>query len=378
MLLEKPAAEGIGTGDQTKEAEPSKNLIVGALLDDSLYLFDAALGMPVSGPDDLGATTLIPTPATLAQVLSDATLLPRMGTEESPYGVTVERLKNSQPLVIGDSSLWARRMEGLQNGMPAETTARIFEPLVSHGAFEGVVELVSARLAKVLPEAKVGVWLYPEQQREVRELVSKNEEQSKALAALKDTFKVPEPLLVAAVPDENNPGLQKLLLNFGPSWNVHRNGRVDQILGRPEKAIPAYLKVQDWRTMPPFPKDSPALDEGVEAMVIQQLPQDVKNRHLRAAEEALIWRATCQIQKASFESAAADLEGYLRQLQLTSGLYTGRFRNEANYLVGIALAMSGNSRRGMAFLRNVDSDNSRYDVSQWLIQRWSTQADGAQ
>ena len=130
--------------------------------------------------------------------------------------------------------------------------------------------------------------------------------------------------------------------------------------------------------MPPFPKDSPALDEGVEAMVIQQLPQDVKNRHLRAAEEALIWRATCQIQKASFESAAADLEGYLRQLQLTSGLYTGRFRNEANYLVGIALAMSGNSRRGMAFLRNVDSDNSRYDVSQWLIQRWSTQADGAQ
>lgn len=365
--------------DDEAAVERPHNLIVGALLNDSLYLFDAALGLPVSGPGDLGTAAFSRKPATLTQVLADPTLLSRMSSgDDSPYGVTVESLKNSQPLVIGDSSLWSRRMEGLQNGMPAETPASIFEPLVSHGVFEGVIELVSECISKDLPDAKVGVWLYPEQQREAREVVSRDEEQSRVLAALNDTFKVPEPVLVAVVPDENNPGRQKLNLTFGPSWGVHRNGRVDQILGRPEKAIPAYLKVQDWRMRPPSPKDSPAVAPEVELMIIQQLPQDVKDRHLRAAEEALIWRATCQIQKASYESAAADLEGYLRQLQLATGIYPGRFKNEANYLVGIALAMSGNSRRGMAFLRNVESDNSRYDASRWLIQRWSAQAEKAQ
>lgn len=124
--------------------------------------------------------------------------------------------------------------------------------------------------------------------------------------------------------------------------------------------------------MPPSPDDEP-VDPRLKALAEQQLPDEVKARHLNAAEEALFWRAECQLQKRAYSSAASDLEGYLRQLQSGTSLYPGRFRSEANYLAGFALAMSGNSRRGAAFMRNVDPEDSRYDASQWLVKRWTTQ-----
>ena len=357
------------------EGSVAKNLIVGALLNDSIYLFDAALGLPIASADEPATDALVRKPATLKQLSGDPSVLANMGSgEASPYAITLEQFKKMQPLIVGDSSVWSRRMEGLRNGQPVEVKALVFEALVSCGPFEGLVEIVSEHLSKVLPESNVGVWLYPEQQREARESVGKDTDQSARLEMLNDTFKVPEPIRVGLKPDEKNPGQQKLELTFGASWGTHRRGRIDQIMGRPEQAIPAYLKVQNWRAMPPSPKDE-SIDVGLKTLVTQQLPNDVKARHLNAAEEAIIWRATCQLQKGAFSSAATDLEEYLRQLQSRASVYTGRFKSEANYLAGIAMALSDNSRRGAAFLRKVDSEDSRYDASRWLANRWTTQAE---
>ncbi len=361
--------------DAGQEDSVTKNLIVGALLNDSLYLFDAALGLPIASPDEPATNALVRLPATLTQLLGDPSVLSTMGIdEESPYAVTLDQFKKMQPQIIGDSSVWSRRMEGLRNGQPVEVKALIFEPLVSCGPFEGLVEIVSEHLSKTLPESKVGVWLYPEQQREAWESVSKDTAQSTRLAALNDTFKVPQPVEVGLQSDEKNRGQPKLEFIFGASWGTHRRGRIDQIMGRPEQAIPAYLKVQNWRTFPPSPKDK-SVDSGLKPLAVQQLPDDVKARHLNAAEEAIIWRATCQLQKRAFSSAATDLEGYLRQLQSTSSIYPGRFRSEANYLAGVAMALSDNSRRGAAFLRKVDPEDSRSDAARWLAKRWTTNAE---
>jgi hypothetical protein len=375
---EEPAADAADVTDESPdsaaESESRRPLIVGALLNDSLFLFDVELGLPIPAPDVSGTTAMVRSPATLAQVLSDPSLLSNLGGEDSPYGITAERLKMFQPQIIGESSLWSRRMEGLQNGMPSEITASVFEPLVSYGIFEGVIELVSAHVAKVLPEANVGVWLYPERQRELRESVARNKQQTKMLADLNETFKVPEPFTVSVKQNQDDPGNPIVKFTFGASWRVHRKGRVDQILGRPEKAIPAYLSVQGWRTLPPSPKDSQPIAPNLKPLVIQQLPEDVRSRHQAAAEEAVIWRATCQMQKRGYSSAATDLEAYVRQVP---AIYAGRFKSEANYLAGISLAISGNSRRGAAFLRNVAPETSRYDVSRWLLRRWSAQAEKA-
>lgn len=363
------------SADAGQEDSVTKNLIVGALLNDSLYLFDAALGLPIASPDEPATNALVRLPATLTQLLGDPSVLSTMGIdEESPYAVTLDQFKKMQPQIIGDSSVWSRRMEGLRNGQPVEVKALIFEPLVSCGPFEGLVEIVSEHLSKTLPESKVGVWLYPEQQREAWESVSKDTAQSTRLAALNDTFKVPQPVEVGLQSDEKNRGQPKLEFIFGASWGTHRRGRIDQIMGRPEQAIPAYLKVQNWRTFPPSPKDK-SVDSGLKPLAVQQLPDDVKARHLNAAEEAIIWRATCQLQKRAFSSAATDLEGYLRQLQSTSSIYPGRFRSEANYLAGVAMALSDNSRRGAAFLRKVDPEDSRSDAARWLAKRWTTNAE---
>lgn len=352
----------------------TRNLLVGALLNDAVYLFDAGLGLPIVSPDEPDGSVLVRLPATLQQAIVEPSVLSDMGVESLPYAITLEQLKKLQSQVVGDSSVWSRRMEGLRNGQPVEIKAIIFEPLVACGPFEGIVDLVSKHVSNVLPEIEVGVWLYPERQREARESVNKDKDQSARLDSLDETFKVPQPVRVGLIDIEKNAGQQKLEFTFGSSWGTHRSGRIDQILGRPEEAIPAYLKVQNWRNFPPSPKDESIAPE-LKAAAVQQLPEDVKKRHLDAAEEALIWRATCQIQKGAYESAAVDLEGYLRQLATKT--YSGQFRNEANYLAGISLALSGNSRRGAAFLRKVDPEDSRHDVSKWLINRWAAQNDTA-
>lgn len=377
LLRQRRIPTFVFAGQPPGDADPhSKNLIVGTLLNDTVYLFDAGLGLPIASPDESGTAALVRQPATLTQVLGDASVLVNMGADKtSPYRISLEQFNTLQPQIVGDSSVWSRRMEGLRNGQPVEVKTLIFESLVTCGPFQGQVEMVSEHLSKILPDSKVGVWLYPEQQREARELVDDDQKQSALLASLRDTFKVPQPVLVALMPNEKNSGPQKLEFLFGSSWGTHRRGRIDQILGRPEQAIPAYLKVQNWRTLPPSPDDQP-MKPDLKALAVQQLPEDVKQRHLNAAEEAFIWRATCQIQKAAYESAAVDLEGYVRQL--SSGTFPGRFRNEAHYLAGISLALSGNSSRGAAFLRKVAPENSRFEVSQWLIKRWSLQKEKAE
>lgn len=356
----------------------AKNLIVGALLNDAVYLFDAGLGLPIVSPDEPATNGLVRRPATLKQLLDNPDVLAKMGNgEASPYSITHEQFVGMQPLIIGDSSVWSRRMEGLRNGQPVEVNSLVFEALVSCGPFEGLVEIVSEHLTKVHPESNVGVWLYPEQQREARESVDKDAGQSARLATLSDTFKVPQPIRVKLLTDEKISGQPKLEFSFGASWGTHRRGRIDQIMGRPEHAIPAYLKVQNWRTMPPSPDDEP-VNASLKVRAEQQLPDELKARHLNAAEEAIIWRATCQLQKGAYSSAASDLESYLRQLQSRPSIYPGRFKNEASYLAGFALAMSGNSRRGAAFMRNVDPEDSRYDASQWLVNRWTAQPANAE
>ena len=364
-------------GDAATDSQP-RSVIVGVLLNDGLYLFDAGLGLPIPGPDDVAAAGLIRMPATLAQILADPSLLQKLSQSDTePYSVTVDRLKNSRPLIIGDSTLWSRRMEGLQNGMAGEITASVFEPLVSQGDFIGSIELVSSHLTDLLPSATVGVWDYPEQQREARETVAGDRDQSALLAAFNDTFKVPQPITVtfpkvdpgAATPQQS----PTPTIEIGASWGVHQTARIDQILGRPENAIPAYLKVQSWRELPPSPDDTAQVPPALQPLVIQHLPADMRARHLLAAEEALIWRATCQMQKKNYEGAATDLERYLRQL--STRVHPGRYRIEANYLAGISLAMAGNTRRATAFLRNVDADNSRYELARTLIRRWPPERD---
>lgn len=375
VFVEKKSDE---PADENSIDRNPQSLIAGALLNDSLYLFDVSLGLPIPGPDDDGTAVLIRKPATLKQVLDNPALLAKLTSDEdSADGITVDKLKQRQPQVIGDSSLWSRRMEGLQIGLPNEVKASIFDPLVSYGVYEGVIDQVSTQVKKVLPNSSVGVWSYPEQQRELRESVAENAQQAELLANLSQSFKVPRPMTVEAEQGRPVVDPSQLTLTFGPPWGTHLNGRVDQISGRPESAIPAYLKVQSWRLLPPSEKGAPQFAPALEPLIIQRLPPDVRLRHLLAAEEALLWRATCQIQKRDYESAATALEMYLRQLAPPSPAYPGRFRNEANYLAGVSLALSGNNRRGMAFLRNVDTKDGRYKAAQALIRRWSAQEENA-
>lgn len=356
------------------EASEDGPLVLGVLLNDSTYLFDMTAGLPIPGPNDVGKDTLIRKPATLSQVLSDPALLTRLRTsDDSDYPLTVDKLKASRPLVVGDTTLWSRRMEGLQNAVAGDVSATIYEQLVSSGAYEGTIEFVADSLSEQFSADVVGVWSYPEARRQARESLS--EEEKSSFEAITATFSTPHEIIVTSPTTKDieggwDPNKPKIRVLSGRGW--HRKARIDQILARPDKAIPVYLKVQLYRSLPPSPEDVKSVPPSLEPLVIQHLPQDLKIKHLRAAEEALFWRATCQVQKKEFEAAAKDFEVYLRQI--AGRTYEGRFKSEANFLAGLSLGLAGNHRRGMAFLRNVSESSSRFQAARILIRRWTALA----
>jgi len=223
----------------------------------------------------------------------------------------------------------------------------------------------------IIPSDRVGLWNYPEQRRVGHD--SFTPKQAALYESLTTTFSVPHPITIQLPQDQNLSEGWTPEIQVGPGLGLHRQARVDQILYRPQKAIPLYLKIQSYRALPPSPKDAPAIPRQLEPVIARHLPNDIRIKHLRAAEEALFWRAACQFQKQAYESAAKAFEVYLRQVATKS--YEGRFKSEANYLAGLSLGLAGNYSRGTAFLRNVPPGHSRFHAARYLIQLWTREPD---
>ena len=147
-------------------------VLLGALVQGEIYLFDATRGLPVPGPTDVAADALIENPLTLRQAVSDDTLLRKFDRDaEHAWPVTAEDLKSASVLVTGDSTLWSRRMEAVQNAAAGDAQAIVFEPLLGYGAFEdeeAALNFVGAAVKAAIPEAQLGTWDVPEQLREAR------------------------------------------------------------------------------------------------------------------------------------------------------------------------------------------------------------------
>lgn len=346
--------------------DAAKSVLVGVVIDPEIYLFDATVGLPIPAVDDDLKQVQITKVATLQQVLANDAVLRQLDLEGNPYPYQSEHFRAAKLAVIGDSTLWSRRSEALQNGMAKESTAVVFQPLVSVGPFEGVLDQVAAVVKDQLPAGSVGVWKYAEERREQREVL--NAEQLAGLRELFDPFQAPRPLIIVPI-EKPEAGKAPVKLEFGKGWNHLLIARTKQLIGQSTESIPMYLKLQGWSRIPPTPSKGLAVPAEFEAEVTRLIPEDVQRLHGQAAELALFWRATCQLSLGEYGTAANDFETYLTRVA------RGTFPAQSRYLAGLATALKGNPSRALAFLSRIDASDSQYRAARILMKRWKALAD---
>lgn len=347
------------------EATGFKPLLVGVLSNGEFLLFDAALGLPIPAANEDASTPRVIQPATLKQVLADDGLLRKLDADENePYPLKSEHLKTAKLRLIGETSMWARRMEGLQAGLASVKPAVAFEPLVTVESYDGVLNEVQAAAKDIVSAESVTVWPYVETQREAREHMT--EKQILNYKQQRSLLVAPRPLSIAV--DEKLPEAERRPeLVFGNGWNYLLQARAHQLLGRYGEAIPLYLKLQGWRRIPPTPKGALPITPQSEPIVLKLISEHAPEMLVfqeQAGATALFWRASTQFERDEYQLAASDFESYVTTVA------DGAFAKPARYLAGVASALNGKQSRGAGFLRRIAKDDPQYFAAKFYIRRW--------
>ncbi len=351
------------------EAKPEstgfKPLLVGVLSNGEFLLFDAAMGLPIPAPSDDGSTPRVMQPATLKQVQADDGLLRKLDADENePYPLKSEQLKTAKLRLIGETGMWARRMEGLQAGLASVKPAVAFEPLVTVESYDGVLNEVQGAAKDIVPAESVTIWPYAEAQREAREHLT--EKQILTYKQLRALLVAPRPLSIFI--DEKKPEAEQVPeLVFGNGWNYLLQARAHQLLGRHGDAIPLYLKLQGWRRIPPTPKGALPITPQSEPIVLKLISEHAPEMLVfqeQAGATALFWRASTQLGRDEYQLAASDFEAYVTTVA------DGAFARPARYLAGVASALNGKQSRGAGFLRRIAKDDPQYFAAKFYIRRW--------
>lgn len=346
---------------ELEKADPaSAPFLAGVLIDEDVYLFDFQLGLPIPSAASPPKEALPSLPATLKEVLADDSLLRVFDVAEIPYPVTAEMLKQSRLMIAGDSSVWARRMEAVQYALKGSVVPSTYEPLVGYGAFEeegGVYEIVSEAVAGLVPEGSVGVWGYPEAQRDAAEKLTA--EQTAELNRMHEPMKAPR--TYRQVPGTGNEGPK---IVFGAGRQLQLQARLKQILGEPQKAISIYLKIQTSRRSAPKADPQQLILPKLEEQLANNFPQDVLDLHERAARTAMFWQATCQLQLNKLTAASTD---FSRWINVGSQERIG----QAALLTAVSFARKGQFLSANGFLSRVPDGDPLHQTSQILKARWT-------
>lgn len=340
-------------------------LLVGVIIESEAYLFDATRGLPVAGADDNAEDGLIRKVATLNQVVADGSLLKKLDSGDLAYPITSDQLQQAELQIIGDTSLWSRRMEGLNNALSG--AANVYLPLVGE---TGMLARVSQSLGESVAADRVSIWNYPDHQRQARESLS--EDERARLDEWKSPLQVPYLIRVKQKPETGEP----VVMAESAGRQTHRQARIDQVLGQPQRAIPRYLKIQTWREVPPTPRDHPVIEQTPDNIQIinAALPAQVRDDHAFAAEQARFWRAASQFQQGNWTAASRDLEAYITACNQGKTVQ-GVFRGQAAYLCGIAHAQQQNWGYARSYMRLVPAESPAHVAAKLLANRWDALAD---
>jgi hypothetical protein len=348
----------------TTDTKLNSPLIGGLLHDGRVYLYDFQIGLPIPSASCPPEDPLPGVPATLEEVQNDDALLRALDVDDLPYRATASQFQTAKLRLIGESSVWARRVEAVTYEMPkSNSTPVIWEPLVSYGAFDdgGIIEIVTESVVGRVEPESIGIWDYPEGQRTAREALTT--QQKTLIDSIHEPMIAPRPYRQSR--DTKSPPK----LEYGSGRQMQLKARVAQVLGRPQDAIPLYVRIQTWRNTAPKAAPKQVIDDALLEQA-KQLPEEILKLHSRAALEASFWQATSQLDLDRHSAAASTFEFWIRTSP--SPELTG----QAFLLLALSRAQQGDLIVGGGFLNKIPKENASYQKAQILRKRWQAIEDG--
>ena len=275
-----------------RPAKPSPfKLLVGALIDEDIYLFDPTLGLPIPAAEQPADSVLIQNPATLTAVLKNPDILTNFYGKDAKNRFSAEELKAAQVLIMGRSSEWSARMRRLEDSLSRKQTFVLFRNLDAFEGDPGFIAHIQSIGKGILKDSVIQVSDYADQQ--INESQALEGDQAKIVKNMKLPFRAPVPFDAKARVERPDGNFE---VKWGHPTRKLLKTRTQQLLGNQEAAIESYVTT---RLEGGFPRD----------LIV---PQETRLMHLIAAQQAAYFLALGQYLQGEDASASKSFSDYLR------------------------------------------------------------------
>ncbi len=316
--------------------------LVGVLLEDEVYLFDAHLGWPVPAPTDDGSSVIVHNPATLADAINDDSVLRQLDiSDEQRYPLSAADLRDPQIELIGNTSLWSPIMKRLQRSLSGDRSVVVYDGLQDDADTPGLRNRVAAYAGTQWDPEKTTIWTYPADQ-----LSAMNPEapEYQELGRRLRRFNVPLERVKVDV--------EQMTVVFGDPQKAQLKNRISQLLGDYEKAVTVYLTIR-------FDADLP---------VQFKIAPRIRSMHQEAIDDSLFWIGICQYELQDYAAAAETFRNYSK-LQRTQSI-RGAWGETAAEMLAFCLAQEGRLTEATLRLTTLDDDLPRHRGARLRMKRW--------
>lgn len=328
---------------------PDKNstrFLIGVPLDGQVYLFDPSIGVPVASTDDKNA--FVKKPATLTEIRKDPKVLSQFTFDsETKYPLVDSDFSKVQIDLIGDSSLWAPRMEPFESRLKGDETCSLYSAIESTDSDQELGEINRIVKNGGLDEKNVswGIWPFPE------EMLIKYEnptEQEKAfMSSVRQSFDMIFGKVVKNKDDSQSVEEVK-------SDRVFLKSRTRHLIGDYDSAVPSYMKFRSGANKLRKQKN------------IGNSPQ--ASLAFQMGEQAHYWTGLCQFELENFEAAINTMENSLRDYP--TGIQSG----PARIVKALAEAKVNQLNEAIESFEGVPDTSPEYDLARYYIKRWKNVA----
>ena len=321
--------------------------LVGALLDNGVYLFEPRLGTPVPSLSGNEASATVRGPATLAEAAADDAVLRQLDrSPEKPYPLKASDLQKLRVEVIGNSSFFSPRMRRLQQSLSGERSLIIYDSLEDTEVGPGLIARVTDFGGGHWGRDQVGVWQRPEEN--LVNYTTRDQRDMERLIVLQEPFGWPPEFLQNS--DKS--------VTFGRPKRGQFKIRLNQITGELGKTIHYYNS-----QMASIPVQIES--EGILAPPDLKIPPEVVRKHARAAEDALYWIGVCQLETGEYRAAS---EIFLHYLTVYGD--AGSWSSQSRFLRARCIAELGEFAAAAQLLEQAPSDDVNSDGNAFFVRRW--------
>lgn len=312
---------------KSDEKEATDKWLFGVIIDKKIYLFDLRLALPIAS----GTEVKDPIPAKLDEIISHPEWLELMGGKES-YTLTVDDLKDPTIYVISDPLFWCKRMQRLEQVLPASDNCVIYEGLTEAEGKTGLLDRIAEASGQPVDRLKPWNFSTSFEQR----MGQPNPNTTRQLQIMAMSLVVPIPFTVNEE-GKSVPGT--------PERKMERY-RMMHLLGNYQDATQRYLSIR-------------RLD-------VEQNPPEVEQIYKLASEDAFYWTAICKIESEDHAGAIDLLSAYLKKYDRRGKwFFAGRTLLAQEYVAAAQTA------KAVSLLERSSSEDPNREANAVRLKRWS-------